>query len=235
MAIAVAHLATAGSGTDGTSFSSASITPTASRLIIAGYVIDRTDNIEPTTPTVTGNGLSWSLIDSHYYNTDQGARDEKIFLLAAATGGSPSAGAVQFSHGATTHHGANWTIFELDGTDVANGVAQCFVQVAKSTINVSGTSITVNLSTSAVADNRAFFINVHHADELVTPRTNWTELGDAGSNSPDLHTESQWRSDTFETTASASWTTNVRLGAIAFEVKAVVAAAQAVWEMGWVG
>lgn len=220
MAISVAHLATAGSGTDGTSFSSASITPTAGRLIIASYAASRTDNIEPTTPTTTGNGLTWVDIDSFYYNTDQGARDEKMFLVAANTGGSPSAGAVTFSHGATTHHAANWTIFECDGTDVGNGVAQCFVQVVKSTTNTAATSVTVTLASATHSDNRPFHVNVHHQEELVTPRANWTEIGDAGNNNPDVHTESQWRSDTFETTTSASWTGNVRRGAWAFEIKA---------------
>ncbi|MCI0561724.1 MAG: hypothetical protein MN733_24810, partial [Nitrososphaera sp.] len=72
-------------------------------------------------------------------------------------------------------------------------------------------------------DNRSFLWLVHEANEATVPRVNWTEIHDVNHLSPITGAESQWRSDAFETTASGSWSTGVKFGAIAFEIKAFVA------------
>ena len=104
-------------------------------------------------------------------------------------------------------------------------MAQCFVQVVKSTPNTAGTSVTISLAAAGSADNRPFLAVAHAANEATTPRASWTEIGDTQDIAPNRGTETQWRSDTFETTASATWTTSERYGAMAFEIKALGGAA----------
>lgn len=220
MAISVAHLTSSGSSANG-NYSTASITPSANRLIVACYHVISV-GIDQGPPTVTGNGLTWSLIDSLLYSTVGGDRYDEEYIFAADTGASPSAGAISFDNSFTAQAGS-WSVFEVDGSDVANGVAQTFVQKVKTTLNSTGNSMALTLAAAGHADNRPFLLALHNANQVTTPRTNWTEIGDASLNDPTyggIGIETQWRSDTFEASASASWVSNVKYGGIAFEIKA---------------
>ena len=223
MAIARNSLTSGSSDTDATSYATASITPTASRLLIACYhSVNLTEGIDPTQPTLTGNGLTWTVVDSWVYR--QFGDRYRLSVAAANTGGSPSTGTITFDHGAQTEEGASWSVFELNGTDVSNGVSQCFPQFVHSTLNAGGTSISLTLASAADSGNRPFLCMGGGMNEDITPRTNWTEIHQAGATSPNVLIETQERLDTFETTASATWTTAILYGGIAFEVKIAGAA-----------
>jgi hypothetical protein len=216
MALAVNNLATSSSGTNTDTYTTASFTPTASSLIIACY--SATNGALPPTPTVTGGSLTWTAIDNFLWDT---TTQGKLFVFAAQASGSPSSMTVTFDHGVGSGTiGAEWSVFEATGSDVANGVSQCFVQKIKSTADSTGTSVSITLAAASNSNNRPFLWVIHFANQATTERTNWTEIGDTNHSLPSTGAESQWRSDTFETTASASWLTSSGFGAIAFEIKA---------------
>ena len=230
MALAVASLLHAASTTDATDYTTASITPTANRLVVACYSVRRGDSTEPVDPTdVTGNGLTYTQITSHYYTTTGTVR-RKQWVFAADSGGSPSAGGITFNHPSGTHLHGTWGIYEVNGSDVASGVAQCFIGIVKSTIDTTGSSVSLTLAAASNADNRPFHYHNHGGDALTTPRASWTEIGDATTGENHTH-ETQWRSDAFETAASASWTGTYPIGSIAWEMKAAQAATIS-WSVG---
>lgn len=223
MAITRASLVGDSSNADATSYVTGSITPTASRLAVACYnSVNLTEAVDPTQPTVSGNGLSWQIVDTFVWRTF-GDR-YRLTIAAADTGVSPSAGGVTFDHGSQTQEAAEWSIFELNGTDVANGVPECFVQFVHSTVNASGSSLSLTLAAAGAADNRPFLAMAHASSGGITPRADWTEVHEGVSTAPNTAIETQERLDTFETTASATWTGTVGYGGIAFEVKAATGA-----------
>jgi hypothetical protein len=80
------------------------------------------------------------------------------------------------------------------------------------------TSLTLPMLAAVDSNSRGFSHFVHQANEATTFRTNWSELSDDTGLSPAAAAESQWRSDAFETTASATWTTSVRHLGFAIEI-----------------
>ncbi len=207
--------------TDATSYATGNFTPTASELLLAYYDVSR-DSATPTTPTVTGHdgGTAWTLIASLAWATVT-TNKSSIFLFACITGSSPGNGAVTFDHGATTHIGAEASVFEVSGADEGNGLVQTFVQTVLTAADPAfATSGSLTLASAGHEDNRAFSAWVHVAAEATTPQTSWTEIHDLSHTAPNRGSESQWRSDVFDTAAGASWTTSQTFGGIAFEIKA---------------
>jgi hypothetical protein len=216
MAIAVTHKDTNSSGTDASSYTSGAFTPTANALLVACFAAQSGN--PPVINTVTGGGLTWSLIATKNYRS--GSTDSTIFIYAAQASSSPSSMDVTFAFTATMT-GGSWSVFEVTGTDVANGVVQTFVQaVATAGIDQSGTSTAVTLAAAGSADNRPFYVSAHDANEGTTERSNWTEIGDTNHGTPNNGFETQWRSAVYEVDCSASWTTSSIKGGIGFEIKA---------------
>ncbi len=214
----VRDLSTIASTVDGTVFNSGSFTPTAGSLIVATFCSIRGSSADPNVVTVTDSaGLTWTQISEFAY-ASSGTSRARIAVYAAATPGSPAAMTVTGTY-AGTISGCTMSVFEVFGTDVADGVGQCFVQTVSTTANVTGTSGSITLAAAGSANNRAFSVWAHFANEGVTPRASWSEIGDAGVGSPAQSAETQWRSDAFETTASGTWSTSSSYGGTAFEIK----------------
>jgi hypothetical protein len=208
------------SNTDATSYATGSFTPSANVLLVAIYASPRF-TADPTTPTVSGHG-TWTLVDSLLWNNDTNDHG-KLFIYALNTGASPGSSAVTFDHAGVTHHGAQASVFELSGTDVANGVAQCFVQFVHSSVNSDGgsSSLALTLASAGTTANRPFMTIASLGAFSHIPQTSWTtlaELNQAATPFQALYAE--WRSDAFDTAAFVDYTQLVRRGGIAFEVKA---------------
>jgi hypothetical protein len=122
--------------------------------------------------------------------------------------------------GGVTAIGCAWHIIQVQGQDTSGTIVQSNLGATAQT----GTSSTVTQSAASAAANRFFSYHIHRAQEVTTPRTNWTELDDRNGTAPNMGFEVQWRDDgTNETTATASWTSSVRWQCLALEVKAATA------------
>jgi hypothetical protein len=210
------------SNTDATSYATASWTPPTGFIVL--WVLSRTANADatspPVEPTVTGNGLTWTKITSVTFNSSSAINRARLNLFVADnTGGGATNGATTIDFGTQTQVRCNASFIEADGVDVSGGAAAAVVQSPNNTGSTL-TSLDVTLSAASHADNRAIAAFAHAANETTTERTNWTEMYDEASSSPNFNLETQVRSDAFETTASASWTGNVACGGIAAELKA---------------
>ena len=224
MAIGITDLDTdidINSTTDGTSFSS-NIAFTASASVLMVLCVQAVAAAEPTTPTITHDTVTAEHVYSHYYTTAGGNR-RKLFVAGIATRASPASTVLSLTFGATVT-ACQCYVVQVTGSDVINGVTQSFVQGVTTAADVTGVSGSVALAAAGHADNRPFAAWGHGANETTTlPRTNWTEIDEQAVATPNTALETQWRSDAFETTSSASWDISAGYGGLAFEIKALVA------------
>ncbi|TLZ54000.1 MAG: hypothetical protein E6K15_09705, partial [Methanobacteriota archaeon] len=105
----------------------------------------------------------------------------------------------------------------MTNVDLSGGVAAAFVQSPTGSGTAGSGSIT--LASPGNSANRPVSGWFHAAQEGTNPRANWAEADDGNHNNPGTGVESQWRSDAFETTASASWSTSSAWLGIAAELK----------------
>lgn len=221
MAIAVPLNTGTGTGVDATSFTR-SLTAVAGSMYVTTFTGERT-GANPPDPTVTHNSVTATKITSLVYVT--AADPRRTIWVYAWDGGAGSALVnVTYDFGGVTLTGFECKVFEVTGSDMANGLSQTFVQSPNTGADLSGTSGSITLAAAGDANNRPFAVFAHAANETLGIRTNWSAIGAEGTHAnPDNSTRAFWRSDTFETTASSSWTTSAAYGGIAFEIKAASA------------
>lgn len=231
MAISLGTTVSGESTVAGTSYTTATVTWAAGDLVIAQYAVDRNDSTNVanlSTVTDSGAALTWIKVDDFAWDVTGTARHRSwVYAAYAASSGS---GTITFDHGATgNNREVQWAITPVAGTDAPNGVAQSFVQFVHSAVDSIGTSLSLTLASESHTNNRPFLWLGHTGSGSGTTfRQFWTEPSDVVGSSAILVTESQWRSDAFETTASATWVDSGDYGGIAFEVKALVAGGAAV-------
>lgn len=201
------------SSLDASSYATASWTPPTSGLII---VFVRNRAATPGTPTISGNGLTWTQIAVVTNGVS------KLTLFGANASGS-SAGATTIDFGGATQIACQASFFLAEGVDLTT-VVGAFVQApTASGVNVATLSIT--LAAAGAADNRPIAGFFHAALETTTPRAGWTEADDFNVGAGGGNLATQHRADAFETTASATWASSVNAEGIAAELKAAGGAA----------
>jgi hypothetical protein len=212
MAITAANLTNGNNTTDATSFTTASISPTASRLLILA-VDSSIASGTSAAPTVTGNGLTWVEFG---VGGEYGSADRGIWLFRAM--GSPSAGTVVIDFAAVTQTNCNWSINEFTGVDTtgSNG-SGAIVQTVKDIGATAGTSASVSLAAFGSANNMAFGAFSHAAAEAKTVGSGFTALSNTGNITPGLSLMCEYKLNS--TTVDASWASTVNRGVIAAEIK----------------
>jgi len=183
---------------DATNLSSSSLvtpswTPPSSGLII--LAVGQRFSSAPNVPTVSGNSLTWVQIATTNTSTTR-----CTLFGADATGGTTGTTTIDF--GGQVQTGAHALFMYATGVDLRGGVANVFVQAP--TVSTSGTSGTITMAAAADSNNRPISAWTIGASGPVTPRTNWTEADDTGLVASAV-SETQYRSDAFETTATVSW------------------------------
>src|SRR5690606_14465870 len=112
----VATLLTDGGSTaDGLEFSTASISPTPDRLLLAYVLTEGTSEA----PTLTGNGLAWTK-----EATESNAGSGRILHVYSAIGANPSAGAVTITFASDNARSIVWQIVECANVDPADPIVQ---------------------------------------------------------------------------------------------------------------
>lgn len=202
-------------GGNATSYTTASWTPPSSGLIIL-FVFSAVSATTAVEPTVSGNSLTWTKIISVVAEPSGNA--QRITLFGANAAGS-SAGVTTIDFGTETQLSCTASFIQATGVDLSGGVAAAFVQTPTNS-GAGATSGSVTLSAAGSSNNRPVAAFMHAANEASTPRTNWTEADDFNGSGPTEGLETQYRSDAFETTASATWTSSANWNGLAAEIKA---------------
>lgn len=209
-----------GSGaSSATSFATASISPTGSRLILVSiHAYISTGSAQPAQPTVTGNGITYELVRAQ--NVDAAGTDRATLFTFRGMAASPSAGAITIDFGAVTMTRCQWSVDQSDAnvdTSGTNG-SGAVVQTTGVTTASGATSGSVNYPVAMTAGNSGFSAWGHQVQEAKTPRASWTELADVTVVTL-ASVETQYIAAT-DTAGSASWTTGSRAGGVIVEVKA---------------
>jgi hypothetical protein len=191
-----------------------SYTPGANSLLVA--CVASPSNTTAPDRSFTGHDVSWT----QALTVAVGSSDVMAVYVANA-GATPTTAVVtaQWTAGRT---GCSLAEYEVTGWDsTVAAILSAVVQIPSTTATSSSPSVTLSAATNS--SNRPLAFLYHAVNEVKGPRANWNEGHDAGHNSPTRSLESQYRTDAFETTASATTATSGLWMMIALEIKASLA------------
>lgn len=215
MVIALSNLTTGTSASNGP-WTTASISPGGNNLILLTISIRNGASTNPATPTVSGNSLTWVLINSITYDPDSTSR--KTLFLFRAMGASPSSGAVTITN-AETDTNAEWSIDQATGisTSGSNGSGAIVQSVTNSDTSGTGAGLTVTLAAFSNANNSTYGVFSNDGPTVWTKGTNFTSTSSWTSSNTDGLTEFEIANDTAVTATCANVGGN-RIGGIAIEI-----------------
>lgn len=208
MAVTALHLTT-NQGASATSFNTASIAPSANKLII--LTVGNKFSGVPNIPTVTGDNVTWTQIATRRSATNT---DLRITMFRAT--GSPTSGALTIDFAGQTQANCMWSVSEfanvkLSGVNGADGV----VQEADNDSNTTATGITVTLAAFASTDNATHGVIVEDSTTTVNAGGGFTELASSFTNQG---IESEWKNSN-DTTVDWTWASSVSgVDAMAIEI-----------------
>ena len=199
------------SSTSATSYVTASISPGGSRLILA-WVANRSAPEAGSTPTLSGNGITW--IEVATVSLLSGTTSYRTTLFRGMVA-SPSTGAVTIDFGVDTQQACGWAIGEWNGVDTSgtNG-SGAIVQSGTVSNAAANTGMTVTLAAFGHALNGvAYGVNIN-----LTVEAGYTLLYNQAI-SQTIGTEYKHSADT---SPSATWTSQALTCAVAAEIRARV-------------
>lgn len=215
MALAVTHLTTANDDTNATSYTTASLSPTGSSLLVIGIVGALSG--APPTPTVTGFSATWTSQQSAVFDT--AGTQRTLFTFTAQLGASPGSGTIGISFGATTMSGCGWSVVQVTGHNTSTPVR--FADDGLGT----GTSQSATLIASGSANNVALAFVA--SDEVVTftAANAFTMLGQATGAAPTQAIGSLWKLNATNPATTSTGTAGQTWGMVGLEIQAAAVAA----------
>ena len=215
MTIARPHLTTAADAVGAASYTTASITPTANRLVLAWVQCAKS-----TTPNIllSGNGLTWVEVATVVYATS------RRLTLFRAMSASPSTGAVTITfEGDVSVNSCGWSIFELDNVDTSGSNGSGALVQSNTNSAAAVTSLTVTLAAFGSANNVAVGGFGSDSAQTITEGSGFTIAGQASASTViTIGSEGQ---PTNDTSIDISIGSSNDLAGIAAEVKEATAAA----------
>lgn len=205
--VAAANITTGVDSTDGTTFTTASVTLKAGRLYLLSFV--NTAASAAAISSIAGGGETWTSRSTTQYN---GTAHRVSIWSAVPT--ADYTGTIVVTFGAT-QTGGRWSLNEFSGVDTATNDG--IVQNATGTGN--STTPLATLAAFGSANNATFGANANTADSTTTPGAGFTELSDLSTTTtPGSFLQTQWRVD--NDTTSDGTITSGQWGACAVEIKA---------------
>lgn len=215
MAAVFAGLVNNDSATDATSYATASITPTASALVIAFLHSTKASNADAVS-SVTGNGLTWVQVATFTFGTD----DSNRISCFRAQGSAPTAGAVTFDFGAATQTSASWSIHEWTGVPTNGTNGSGAVGNSATNEDTSGTTGSVEIALANTNNAIVTCVATGTAEDLV-PKTGWTQYSDRGHINPTNRVAtSRLAVSAGDVTPNWTWATSGYWGMMAVEIYA---------------
>jgi hypothetical protein len=220
MAVSQFTLTHSASLSNATSYNTASITPTANRLVLVAVAHHTTTVTPPTTPTLSGNGLTWVQVATITYNTL--ATPHCRVTVFRAMGASPTSGTVTISFGSDGQNNCAWSIDEFDGVDTS-GTNGSGAVVQSNTNNASSTSVSITLSAFGSTNNATYGAFGCGSNGITwSVGSGFSALDSHPSGVEDENLLTEWRTDN-STTVNASATGTSSIGGVGLEIKAAVA------------
>lgn len=209
------ELANVASGTDATSYSTASVSPTANAgLLLAVMSSDST--VPPAEPTIS-QGFNISGSWSKRLDIADGSVGMRITVWAATASSSPGSGTATADFGADSQTGCFLSLIQFAGQ------AATFYNTNSDTDDeATGTTASVTLPNALANAESAIisFVGIN-ASDAISPTGGETELSDTTHGSPTRRFQVQYEIN--DTTSSVSWT-NSTGGIIAAAMEILAAA-----------
>lgn len=197
----------------GTSFATASVSPTSGRYGLLTFKATRGPG--PALPdTISGAWATWTRINDVIYDTGNDRR-----LYAYLGSGSVANGAITVTF-PSSNDAHVWSVDEVASAHASSPIVQ--------SVPASGSSTTpaVTLAAFGGASNATFSVVSHSQDggEQITVGTGFTELSDHGYTSAFAsRMQTQWRADN-DTSVDATFATSNAWGMIGIEIAEPAAA-----------
>lgn len=150
-AITSTNLTSGESGTTTSTYTTASITPSANKLILIS-IYHRKGSSGVPTPTVSGNGLTWVQVLREVNS------DEQVVTIFRAMGASPTTGPVTIDFAGTNEIQAVWSVNEFGNVDQTGTNGSGAVVQSKGFHEAVGntTATTITLSAFGSANNASY-------------------------------------------------------------------------------
>jgi hypothetical protein len=212
VAVTLTHKTTGGTGTDGTSATTASISLDAGKVILVATYVDKGSAAGSDVQTLTdsGSGATWDEVDVE----DFAASNRSRLRLFRAVLASPFTGTLTVNT-SSTHGYFGWSVVQCEGAATGSNGADAIVQtVSVDDGGVSAAALTVNLAALSDPANVTFGFMGKISTAVVTAGSGFTELGE---NNAEQTIQAQW-SSTGATACAWSWSGNQRHAGIAIEL-----------------
>jgi len=146
MALATNYLTRNRSNTDGTSYQTGDVTPTAAARVLL-WVITYDVEGTPETPTLTGTGWADSLSWTNEAASDNPTGVTRMTLFSATVGGSPSSGHVIMTTSGTME-ACSWALVEFTD-DATPDVNQAVADSGTTWVDTADASVSLSSPTGA--------------------------------------------------------------------------------------
>jgi hypothetical protein len=216
VAIGATLLTAAFDNTDASSYATASISPAANSLLVL-FTADQIAAGTAPEAVPTGLSLTWQPLGTRTTNTGL----FRVGAWIAQCGASPGSGAITLTEvdrgSGTTSIGTGWSVIQIAGHHVVAPVRQVAIPAPQESGGATVRSMYLP-GDPADSNSRPIAWFSFGGTQTVTPRTNWSELSETITTLPGKVLESQWRSDAFEATASATFTSMTDFLGIVLEI-----------------
>lgn len=221
MALSFAELLTS-AATSTSSITTASVTPGANRLELLVVSIRNGNSINPTAPTISGNGLTWVQIGNG--NFDNSSTSRRTVYLFRSMGASPTTGAITITLG-EIETDVCYLLDEVSGVDTSgtNGSGAIVQSLAGVDLSGTATSLTITLPSGITAGNAVYGAFGTDGSMIPTAGSGLTLLGNVASASNES-AQSEYKI-VGQTTVNMTFGGTVGVGGIAVEIKAAGGAA----------
>lgn len=209
MSITVNELTNLADTTNGTTYTTSSISPNANAgLVAAVYTPGSTTG----SPTLTGpGGATWTL-----EGTQLNGVGGRLLIYSLFTGSSPGSGGVTFDCTVDDANGADIAIVQCTGVDLTD----FFVKMGTQQLSVAGTPTPAFGSATASDATVIGFVGNNSNPAGMTPPSGYTELSDIGFNTPSSGLETCFHTSPGAVTTVTWGSTTATAGAAAVcEVK----------------
>lgn len=217
MSVVASNLTSGSDSVDRQSYSTASITPSANKLILLS-IAARHASLDPVDPVVTGCGLTWVKVNS--VNWDNSGSQKRTHLYRAM-GASPSTGAITMDFSAqTAQNDVLWSVDEFDGVDTSgtNGSGAVVQSVTNFNNNSPSNGLTITLAAFGSTNNATFGVFGTDTNTGHAVGAGFSSLAYAQTSAGGLGIESEFK-NTNDTSVDYA-VTNSLIGGVAIEIKA---------------
>lgn len=200
-------------------WSTTSISPTGNALILVTVTVATNGGYDPLPDSVTGNGITYALVDSNVWDGTSGSR--RVTLLYRGMAASPSTGAITVAWGSQTSLRGSMVVDEITGATTGNNGADAIVQSVDGNNGDSGSSLSLTLGSFSSANNGTYGVFGEWNTLTPTAGSGFTIIGGVvGTNETSV---SEFKS-TNDTSVDISYGSATNIGGVAIEVEEEVVA-----------